>query len=137
MSAQTQRSKEQRPSWGQWLLALGLALVGTVIGAWTNSLWGSFLPVLLFLLIVGVATLLGSALLNTWWAAAALPVAVLAGMALVFMSVPADAYLPTVLGSWLVLGLPIAVAGAIAGVAVRRFFDDRKQRSRSTAETAM
>lgn len=136
MSSQMQRSEQQRPTWGHWLLALGLALVGTIIGAWANSSQDSLLPVLLFVLIVGVATLLGGALLNSWWAAAALPVAVLAGMALVFVNVSAEAYLPTVLGSWLVVGLPVAVACAMIGVALRRFIDDRVQQSRPGADAA-
>jgi hypothetical protein len=130
MSSQTKMPAEQRPTWGQWLLSGGLALAGGVLAVWAPSSWLN-LPfpdgVPLYMGIVAGVALVGGAILNSWWALAAMPVAAMIGMALSYLNVPAEVYWVTVVGG-VMLGLPSALVGAGLGVRLRQYMASRQQR---------
>ncbi len=126
--SKTQR-RGQLPAWSQWLLGIGVALAGGIVGAWPN-VWMSLAPVLFF---IGMGSLLGGALLRSWWALIAVPAAAVGGMVLInlaytlVMEGPEAITFPGDVDIFIILGLLPALVTTPIGIALGQFIVSRRQ----------
>jgi hypothetical protein len=108
---------------GRWVLGLELALAGGAASLWVFSMYnpdsGHPEGLLLFVVVMDIATLLGGAVLKSWWGLLVLPPAVLVGMAALAPALWGWPSLSFVFSAWFNV-LVLTLASAAFGIGVGR-----------------